>query len=67
MAQAKKKTSTKTAKKSRASQGAHRKSCSKTMKSKGISNQERMHLFIVLAMSMIACILLCADIAMVMA
>ena len=37
------------------------------MKSKGISNQERMHLFIVLAMSMIAGILLCADIAMVMA
>ena len=67
MAQAKKKSSTKTAKKNHASQGARRKSCTRTMKRQDISNQERMHLFIVLAMSMIACILLCADIAMVMA
>ena len=65
MAQAKKKTSTKTAKKSSASQDARRKACSRTMKNKGISNQERMHLYVILAMSMIAGILLCADIAMV--
>ena len=66
MAQAKRKTLTKTAKKSRASQGARRKACTKTMKSQGISNRERMHLFIILAMSIIAGILLCADVAMVM-
>ena len=65
MAQAKRKTSTKTAKKSRASQGARRKSCTRTMKCKSISNRERMHLYVILAMSMIAGILLCADIAMV--
>ena len=66
MAQAKRKTSTKTAKKSRASQGARRKACTKTMKSQGISNRERMHLFIILAMSIIAGILFCTDVAMVM-
>jgi hypothetical protein len=64
MAQAKKKTSTKTAKKSGAAQGAHRKATSKTTKYKQVSAEERMHLFLVIAMSMIAGILLCADVAM---
>lgn len=65
MAQAKKKQSTKTTKKTTAkSGGARKKSCTRTAKCKGISNQERMHVYIVTAMSMIAAILLCADVAM---
>ena len=64
MAQAKKRTTTKTAKKSSASRGAHRKASTKTEKYKQISGEERMHLFLVVAMSMIAGILLCADVAM---
>jgi hypothetical protein len=64
MAQAKKKTTTKTAKKAGASQGAHRKAANRTTKYRQISEKERMHLFLVIAMSMIAGILLCADVAM---
>ena len=66
MAQAKKKQSTKTTKKSPARAQSCRKSCSKTAKCKGISNQERMHVYLVTAMGMIAAILLCADAAMMM-
>ena len=67
MAQAKKKTATKTAKKTtaRGSQ-CRKKSCSRTAKRKEISNQERMHIYIVTVMAMIAGILLCADAAMMM-
>ena len=63
MAQAKKKTSTKTAKKTTA-----RKTGSKAnTKYKRVSSKERMHIYVVTAMSMLAGILLCADIAMLMA
>ena len=65
MAQAKKKSSTKTTKKTTG--GARKKSCTRTAKCKGISNKERMHIYIVTAMSMIAAILLCADVAMMIA
>ena len=66
MAQAKKKQATRTAKKTTARKA---KSCTarKTCAKKTISNGERMHVYIVTAMSMIAGILLCADIAMMIA
>ena len=65
MAQAKRKTATKTAKKTTARKTACRKkACCRTAKQKGITNQERMHIYIVTAMAMIAGILLCADAAM---
>ena len=67
MAQAKKKTATKTAKKTTARSGARKKSCTRTTKCKGISNKERAHVYIVTVMSMIAAILLCADVAMMIA
>lgn len=63
MAQAKKKKSTKTAKKTTARKTGSRANTRST-KCKGISNKERMHIYIVTAMSMIAAILLCADVAM---
>ena len=63
MAQAKKKTSTKTAKKSTARKTGSRAN-TRTTKYKSISNKERIHIYIVTAMSMIAAILLCADVAM---
>ena len=66
MAQAKKKKSTKTNKKSTARRTGSRVN-TRTNKCKGISNKERMHIYIVTAMSMIATLLLCADVAMVMA
>ena len=65
MAQAKKKTSTKTAKKTVA-QGARKKASTRTAAQKGISKEERMHIFLITAMSMIAGILLCADVAMML-
>ena len=65
MAQAKRKTATKTAKKTTARKTqCRKKTCTRTAKSKGISNQERMHIYIVTAMAMVAGILLCADAAM---
>ena len=64
MAQAKKKTAPKTAKKTTAKSGARKKTVTRTAKAKGISNSERMHVYIVTVMSMIAAILLCADVAM---
>ena len=66
MAQAKKKTSTKTAKKTvaaKAKSTASKKTCSrKDCK----NNRERMHVYIVTALSMIAAIILCADAAMML-
>lgn len=64
MAQAKKKTATKTAKKTTAKSGARKQACMRTAKCKGISNSERMHIYAVTVMGMIAGILLCANIAM---
>ena len=62
MAQAKKKQSTKTTKKTTAKKTGSRTN-TRTSK-KDISNKERIHIYIVTAMSMLAGILLCADIAM---
>ena len=67
MAQAKKKTATKTAKKTTAKSGVRKKAATRTAKTKSISNIERMHVYIVTVMSMIAVILLCADVAMMLA
>ena len=65
MAQAKRKTATKTAKKTTARKTqCRKKTCTRTAKSKGISNQERMHIYAVTAMAIVAGILLCADAAM---
>jgi|GEM_PF-3331791 len=67
MAQAKKKQSTKTAKKTTArSTAARKKSCTRTCK-KQASQSDKMHVYIVTAMSMVAAILLCANVAMMMA
>lgn len=67
MAQAKRKTATKTAKKTTAKKTqCRKKTCCRTAKKQGITNQERMHVYIVTAMAMIAGILLCADAAMMM-
>ena len=67
MAQAKRKTATKTAKKTTARKTTCRKKTScRTAKNKGISNSERMHIYAVTVMAMIAGILLCADAAMMM-
>ena len=67
MAQAKRKTSTKTAKKPQAARKTGSRANTRTRKKQqGISNQERMHVYIVTAMAMIAGILLCANAAMMM-
>lgn len=63
MAQAKKKTTTKT-KKSQQTRKSGSRANTRTAKCKGISSKERMHVYIVTAMGMIAGILLCADVAM---
>ena len=64
MAQAKRKTATKTAKKATAKKTQCRKqACTRTAK-KDITNQDRMHVYIVTGMSIIAGILLCANAAM---
>lgn len=65
MAQAKKKQSTKTSKKAPAKKAGSRAN-TKSCKCKDISNKERMHIYIVTAMSLVAGILLCADAAMMM-
>lgn len=65
MAQAKRKTATKTAKKATAKRTQCRKqSCTRTAKSKGVTQQEKMHVYLVTGMAIIAGILLCADAAM---
>lgn len=63
MAQAKKKTATKTAKKT-AARGGQRKAATRTTKCKGISKQEKMHVYIIAAMSVIAGVLLFASAVM---
>ena len=65
MAKAKKQTATKT-KKSTAKSGARKKCSTRTTKYQRVSSKERMHIYIVTAMSMIAAILLCADVAMML-
>ena len=64
MAQAKKKTSTKTAKRTTRAKagGAKGRACAR--KSGGISNRERYHVYAVTALGMVAAILLCANAAM---
>ena len=67
MAQAKKKQSTKTTKQPAARGQARKKACTRTCKKQqGISNSERMHIYIITAMAMITVILLCANIAIMM-
>ena len=67
MAQAKRKTATKTAKKTTARKTqCHKKQCSRSCAKKTISNQERMHIYAITGMSIIAGILLCANAAMMM-
>lgn len=67
MAQAKKKQSTKTAKKTTAKGNTtHKKACNKTCKKQQISQSDKIHVYIVTAMSMIAAVLLCANVAMMM-
>lgn len=64
MAQAKRKTATKTAKKATAKKTqCHKKACTCTAK-KGVSQQEKLHIYIVTAMAIIAGVLLCANAAM---
>ena len=66
MAQAKRKTATKTAKKATAKKTQCRKqACTRTAK-KGVTQQEKMHIYFVTGMAIIAGILLCADAAMMM-
>ena len=68
MAQAKKKTATKTAKKAtaRKTTQSRKKACTRTTKCRDISTKEKMHIYVVTALGMIAGILLCADAAMLM-
>ena len=64
MAQAKRKTATRTKKQTgarKAKSTASRKTCAKKSM---LNNTDRMHIYIVTAMSMVTLILLCADIAM---
>ena len=67
MAQAKRKKSTRTAKKPQAARktGSRANTCTRK-KQQGISDQERMHVYIVTAMAIIAGVLLCANAAMMM-
>ncbi|MBQ8985086.1 hypothetical protein IJ076_00790 [Candidatus Saccharibacteria bacterium] len=68
MPQTKKKNSTKTAKKTTVSSRTHKKASSRTAcKAKGVSPTEKWHVYIVTALSMVATILLCTDIAMMVA
>lgn len=66
MAQTKRKTSTKTTKKSSAARTQSRKkAATRTTKCREITGKEKMHVYIVAAMSIMAGLLLCADVAMV--
>ena len=62
MAQAKKKSSTKTTKKAPVRKAGSRAN-TRTSK-KAITSKERIHIYIITALSMMATVLLCADIAM---
>lgn len=66
MAQTKKKTATKT-KKAPAKRTGSKVNTRTAKKQQGISDKERMHVYIVTIMAMIAGILLCANAAMMMA
>ena len=68
MAQAKKKQSTKTAKKSTGASQSRRKPCNKcsSPSKQQISNRDRNHVYAVTAMSLLAGILLCANAAIMM-
>ncbi|MBQ3296772.1 hypothetical protein IJH01_01400 [Candidatus Saccharibacteria bacterium] len=66
MAQAKKKTATKTKKASTQRKTGSRAN-TRTCKKKCVSSQEKMHIYIVTAMAIIAGVLLCANAAMMMA
>ena len=68
MAHAKRKTATRTAKKAtaRKTTGSRKKACTRTTKCKGISTKEKMHIYAVTVLGMIAGILLCIDAAMLM-
>jgi hypothetical protein len=67
MAQAKKKTAMRTAKKGGCCKQARKKCATRTAKQQQLSNQDRIHVYIITAMSMIAGILLCANAAMMVA
>lgn len=64
MAQSKKKTATKT-KKTAVRNQSQKKAATRTTKCK-VNGQEKMHVYIVTVMSMVAAILLCANAAMMM-
>ena len=67
MAQTKKKTATKTKKTPAKRTGSKVNTRTAKKQQKGISDEERMHVYIVTIMAMIAGILLCANAAMMMA
>lgn len=67
MAQAKKKTATKTAKKTAArAPQARRQATKKTCCQRQQNNQEKFHVYVVTALTLVAGILLCANAAMMM-
>lgn len=66
MAQAKKKTATKTAKKNTTRQQTCRKNCTKTAKKQQQGQADKIHVYIVTAMAIVAGVLLCANAAMMM-
>lgn len=70
MAQAKKKQSTKTAKKTTAKKSCQKSTCARSQAAKRTNckcdNRERNHIYLITAMSMIVAILLCANVAMMM-
>ena len=68
MPQTKKKKSTKTAKKATTATKTHKKVASRTncKKAQELTNTERMHVYIVTSLSIVAAILLCTDAAMMM-
>ena len=65
MAQAKKKTATKTAKKPATRTQTRKKACTRTAKKQQAQN-DKLHVYIVTAMAIIAGVLLCANAAMMM-
>ena len=68
MAQAKRKTATRTAKRpATRSTKSCKKACTRTAKKREISRQEKMHVYIVTCMGIVAAILICANAAMMMA
>lgn len=68
MAQAKKKQSTKTAKKVAAKPNcARKKACTRTCKKQQSNQSDKVHVYLITAMSMVAAILLCANVAMMVA